>query len=317
MVCPAAPGSRAGNRTTALRWAAKLRALGHRVRMAEEYVDQPCDVLIALHAGKSAPAVRRSSDIDPKRPIIVALTGTDLYRDLPGSLAAQQSIALASRIVILHPLAIDRIPETCRTKARVIYQSAVRLPNPHPPHSNHFDVSVVGHLRDEKDPLRAAAASRMLPPSSRIRILHAGSAMATAYAELARREQSENPRYRWLGELSRRQTRSVLTSSRALALTSRMEGGANVISEAVVNGVPVLASRIDGNIGLLGRNYPALFDVGDTGALAALMSRIERDAIFCRELKEELEQLAPLFGPRRELETWRELLRECVDRPET
>jgi putative glycosyltransferase (TIGR04348 family) len=308
MVCPAAPGSRSGNRTTALRWAAKLRALGHKVRITGEYRGDACDLMVALHAAKSAPAVCRAFETDPKRPIIVALTGTDLYRDLPESSLAQQSLSLASRIVVLQPLAVRRIPEPCRAKARVIYQPAVPLANPKPPVPDHFDICVLGHLRDEKDPLRAAAASRLLPLSSRIRILQAGRALTPDYDQRARKERPENPRYRWLGELSRRDARSLLASSRALALTSKMEGGANVVSEAIVDGVPVLASRIDGNIGLLGPDYPALYDAGDTASLAALMSRIERDHEFYQELKNRLKGLAPLFSPERELASWKDLL---------
>jgi putative glycosyltransferase (TIGR04348 family) len=308
MICPAAPGSRTGNRTTALRWAAKLRALGHKVRIVEEYSGESCDLAIALHAVKSAPAVRRSFESHPERPIVVALTGTDLYRDLPESDAAKQTLALAWRIVVLQPLAIERIPESCRAKARVIYQSAVPYPDPRPPDSAHFDICVLGHLRDEKDPLRAAAASRLLPATSRIRILQAGRALTPEYSDRACQEQSQNPRYRWLGELSRRESRALLASSHALALTSKMEGGANVISEAVVDGVPVLASRIDGNLGLLGRDYPALYEPVDTAALANLMSRVERDQSFYQELKNWSQRLAPLFSPQRELVSWRELL---------
>ena len=308
LVCPAAPGSRTGNRTTALRWAAKLRALGHRVRIANEYLGQPCDIIVALHAVKTAASVRRSFETDPKRPIVVALTGTDLYGDLPENPEAQQSLAVAWRIVVLQPLAIERIPEPWRRKARVIYQSAVPFPNPNPPDANHFDICVLGHLRDEKDPFRAAAASRLLPISSRVRILQAGRAITPSYGQRARNEQSENPHYLWLGELSRTEARWLLASSRALALTSTMEGGANVVSEAVVDGVPVLASRVDGNIGLLGRDHPAFYDLGDTSALAELMSRIECDQVFYDELRNCSKLRAPLFSPELELESWRDLL---------
>src|SRR5258708_1241347 len=193
MICPASPGSRAGNRTTALRWAAKLRALGHRVRIAGEYRGEPCDILVALHAHKSAASVASAS-----MPIVLALTGTDLYRDLPESSAAQRSLELAWRIVVLQPLAIERIPEPHRAKARVIYQSAVPTPNPNRPDPDHFDIVVPGHLRYEKDPFRAAAAARLLPASSRVRILPIGRALTAAYEARAQREKIENPRYCWL-----------------------------------------------------------------------------------------------------------------------
>jgi putative glycosyltransferase (TIGR04348 family) len=308
VICPASPGSRAGNRTTALRWAAKLRALGHRVRIAEKYCDEACDVLIALHAHKSAASVSRSFETCPGRPIVVALTGTDLYRDLPESIAARTALAIARRIVVLQPLAIERIPDAHRAKARVIYQSAVPTPNPDPPDPDHFDISVPGHLRDEKDPFRTASAARLLPASSRVRILQIGRALTPEYEALARREQIENPRYLWLGELSRRHSRRLVASGRAVALTSRIEGGANVISEAIADGLPVLASRIDGSIGLLGVDYPGLFDAGDTQSLAKAVSRLETDRSFYAELKARCVGLQPLFDPNRELQSWKHLL---------
>jgi putative glycosyltransferase (TIGR04348 family) len=308
LICPASPGSRAGNRTTALRWAAKLRALGNRVRIAEEYRGEPCDVLVALHAHKSAASVSRSFANCPGRPIVVALTGTDLYRDLPDSIAAQTALDMAWRIVVLQPLAMERIPEPHRPKARVIYQSAVPTPDPDPPDPDRFDIAVPGHLRDEKDPFRTAAAARLLPPSSRVHVLQLGRALTPDYEELARREQAENSRYRWLGELTRRNSRRFVASSRAVALTSLMEGGANVISEAIADGVPVIASRIDGSVGLLGVDYPALFDDGDTQSLASLISRLESDSSFYADVKERCRGLRPLFDPARELESWKQLL---------
>jgi putative glycosyltransferase (TIGR04348 family) len=308
VICPASPGSRAGNRTTALRWAAQLRALGNRVRIREEYHGEPCDVLIALHAHKSAASVSRSFEICPGRPVVVALTGTDLYRDLPGSVAAQRALDIARWIVVLQPLALERIPEAHRQKARVIYQSAVPTTHRDPTDPEHFDISVSGHLRNEKDPFRAAAAARLLPATSRVRILQMGRALTPEYEACAQREQLENQRYRWLGELSRRDSRRIVASSKAVALTSLMEGGANVISEAIADGVPVIASRIDGSVGLLGAEYPGLFDAGDTQSLANLISRQELDDSFRAELKEACLKLKPLFDPKRELQSWKQLL---------
>ena len=76
------------------------------------------------------------------------------------------------------------------------------------------------------------------------------------------------PRYRWLGALSQAAARRAIARARALVHMSRMEGGANVVIEAVRSGVPVLASRIDGNVGLLGADYDGYFPVGDAAALA-------------------------------------------------
>jgi glycosyltransferase involved in cell wall biosynthesis len=171
-----------------------------------------------------------------------------------------------------------------------------------------FDVCVLGHLREVKDPFRTALASRLLPASSRLRVRHAGKALSQDMEEAARAEVNANPRYHWLGELQRWRARQVLARSHLLVLSSVMEGGANVISEALAVPVPVLASRISGSIGLLGQDYPGYFPVGDTQALAQLLDKAERDAGFYRELDDWCRGLAPLVHPDRERESWRRLL---------
>jgi glycosyltransferase involved in cell wall biosynthesis len=95
-----------------------------------------------------------------------------------------------------------------------------------------------------------------------------------------------------------------------MVLSSRMEGGANVIGEAAVAGVPILASRIEGSIGLLGARHPGFFDVGDTHALRDLMLRSESERGFYRELKRASREAAGLFRPERERRAWRALISE-------
>jgi putative glycosyltransferase (TIGR04348 family) len=312
LICPAPRGSLYGNRVTAERWARMLRSLGHRVEIAGEYGGEDCDLLVALHARRSAGAVFEFSKRYPERPLVVALTGTDLYRDLPRARRAQRALRVASRIVALQPLAAAELEPRLRRKLRVIYQSAEPVRGAVRQSRKYFDVAVAGHLRAVKDPFRAAYAARRLPRESRIRVLHAGAAMDEPMAQKARAEQARNPRYQWLGPLARARARRLIASSRILVLSSRMEGGANVISEAVVDGTPVLASRIPGSVGLLGRDYPGYFPVGDAAALAGLLRRAETDARFYHRLELHCARLAPLFRPAEERERWRKLLRELA-----
>ena len=312
MMCPAPSGSLYGNRVTAVRWARILKSLGHRVIITDKYEGQGCDLLIALHARKSAGAVFQFRDRYPDGPIIVALTGTDLYRDLGRSPRARRALEVADRIVALQPLAAAELEPHLRTKVRVIYQSAERAPRAVSRSRRFFDVCVVGHLRPVKDPFRAACAARRLPPESRIRILHAGTAMEKSMAQQAEAEEARNPRYRWLGPLSRVRTRRLIAGGHLLVLSSRMEGGANVISEAVVDGTPIIASRIPGSVGLLGKNYPGYFRVGDTEALTMLLRRAETDDRFYARLRTHCARLAPLFRPSQERERWRKLLSEIA-----
>jgi len=310
LVTPAPPGSRKGNRVTALRWARQLRQLGHRVAVREQYGGAPCDLLIALHARRSFPAVEAYRGAHPAGPVVVVLTGTDLYGDIRTDPAARRALEVSSRLVVLQPLGVRELPRRLRDKARVIYQSA-EAPRAAPRRrAGAFEVCVLGHLRPVKDPFRTALASRLLPPSSRVRVLHVGAALSADMAERASAEAAANPRYRWLGDLPRPRALRVLARCRLLALTSRLEGGANVISEAIAAGVPVVSSHIAGSVGILGADYPGYFPVGDTEALAALLHRAETDPGFYGTLRARCRQLRPLVRPAREREGWRLLLRE-------
>ncbi len=314
IVTPAPPRSRYGNRVTALRWARILRGLGHRVHTTQAYEGEPYDLLIALHARRSYPSVSRFHRAHPERPLIVALTGTDLYRDLPRSRSAQKAVGLATLLIALQPKASEELETHLRDKVRVIYQSVPlspkRRPRESPASRRSFDVCVIGHLRPVKDPFRAALAARRLPSSSRVRILHVGAAMDERMANRARFEMRVNPRYRWLGEQPRWRVRQILERSALCVLSSKLEGGANVVSEAIVAGVPLVASRIAGSVGLLGENYPAYFKVGDTEELARLLNRAETDRAFLTRLDSHCRKLVPLFDPRRERSAWGRLLAE-------
>ncbi|HEX2711924.1 MAG TPA: hypothetical protein VHM88_06840, partial [Candidatus Acidoferrales bacterium] len=197
IVTPAPPGSHHGNRTTALRWERILGELGHQVDVAQEWNYEKCDLLVALHARRSFPSVERFRSARGDAPLVVALTGTDLYGDLDTSAEARKSLELASRLVVLQPLGIDAVPQHVRHKVRVIYQSAERPRNTHNPVPGSFQVCVLAHMRPVKDPLRAAYAARSLPPSSTIQIVHAGGALSPDMEEKAQAEQRRNPRYHW------------------------------------------------------------------------------------------------------------------------
>jgi putative glycosyltransferase (TIGR04348 family) len=316
LVTPAPPGSRKGNRVTAERWARLLHELGHHVEVAVEYRGQPCDLLLALHAYKSHPSIRRFRDERPGDPLVLCLTGTDLYGDIHSRPEAAEALELATRLVLLQPLGRAELPEHLRGKARVIYQSVETPAMTESARAGVFEVCVMGHLRPVKDPFRTALAARLLPDSSRVKVLQLGAALSDDMAEQARALAAGNSRYEWLGDVPSSEALRLLSRCRLLSLTSKLEGGANVISEAVTVGVPVVSSHIAGSIGLLGDDYPGYFRYGDTQSLADLLWRAETDSVFYNSLRDRCERRRPLFEPDRERQSLEELLRELSSQPE-
>jgi putative glycosyltransferase (TIGR04348 family) len=313
VITPARSSSRSGNQTTSMRWTRILRELGHRVHVARRFNGAAADLMIALHAWRSSDSIQSFRELYPDRPLIVGLSGTDIYdyidRDPAPTL---RSLACADRLVALQELVRRRVPARFRRKVRVVHQSAAPLPRVHSRRTGRFDVAVIGHLRAVKDPFRAAKAARRLPSTSRIRIVHLGAAETPQWVAAARAEMAANPRYVWRGDRPRADVRRLLGRARAMVLSSLSEGGANVISEAVAAGVPVLATRIDGSVGLLGREYPGYFAVGNTEALAQLLHRIETDAAFLKCLRRAIARRAHLFRPALEKAAWRKLIDEVM-----
>lgn len=309
IVTPAPPRSRKGNRITAIRWSNILTSLGHRVRILQQYDRQRCDLLITLHARRSYSSIKRFATLHAEKPLLVALTGTDLYGSIKTNKQAQQSLELATHLIVLQPNGIKALPKSIRHKAMVIIQSVKQPVGACVKRKNVFDVCVVGHLRPVKDPFRTARAVRLLPAKSRVRVLHIGAALSESMANRAEMESMKNTRYRWVGDWSHAKTLQRMRQSKLLVLTSKMEGGANVICEALAMKVPVISSRIDGSIGLLGRDYSGYFPVGDTKALAKLILRAETSPDYYQQLQKQCRKLTPLVHPKEERRRWASLLR--------
>ena len=303
IVTPAAPGSRQGNRVTAQRWARLLRQRGHQVVITCRYRGEPLDAMIALHARKSAGSVRDFRKLHPTKRLVVTLTGTDLYQDLPHSAAAQKSLEIADHLIVLNKIAPQRLPIRLRRKCLVLIQSAEPTAVKKRPPANDFVCVVPAHLRSVKDPFRAAMAARGLPTESRCRVLQIGKALSQRFAERALAEMQRNRRYEWQRERSRSFCRQKMAQSQLIVVSSRLEGGPNSISEAIVDGIPILATRIDGCVGILGDQHPGLFDVGNTQQLRDLMWRAESDHKFLHSLAKANKALRPQINAKTEAKT--------------
>jgi putative glycosyltransferase (TIGR04348 family) len=293
IVTPALAAANNGNFRTAERWHAFLAPIA-ACELAAAWHGEPADLLVALHARRSTDSIARFREAHPARPIVVVLTGTDLYRDIEEDGSARHSLECASALVVLQDDGLTRLDAATRTKARVIVQSAPSLVLPPRPAAS-AEFVAVGHLREEKDPSTLMAAARLAPPT--LRIAHIGAALDPSLGEEARLTMQACPGYRWLGGLEHALARRRMARALALVHPSRLEGGANVVIEALRSRVPVLASRIDGNRGLLGHDYDGYFDVGDARGLAALMRRFVDDPAFASHLAAQCAVRAPRFRP--------------------
>lgn len=296
IVTPAPVNSQHGNRITALRWQKILSQLNYSVQLMESFDGKEVNLLIALHAHRSHRSIADFKKACPNQPIILVMTGTDLYRDIKVYSDVYLSMQLADRIVLLQPAAVEEIPQDMHHKVCVIYQS-VRSIKRKPLLKKHFLISLIGHLRPEKDPFCTVRSLPYIPTTSKIQIQHLGKAMSEDMAELATQYSMSSLRYRWLKELKHSIALQKLARSHLMVISSLMEGGAHVVSEAIAIGVPVIASDIPGNRGLLGENYLGYYPVGDEKALAKILFQAETDRHFYVTLEEQVKSRQKLVDP--------------------
>ncbi|MBB43554.1 MAG: TIGR04348 family glycosyltransferase [Rhodospirillaceae bacterium] len=313
LVTPAGKQSKAGNRRTAIRWARILRELGHKVKVSEQDNGRNADMMIAVHAWRSRHSIRKFNMEHPDRPLIVLLAGTDIYKFQHSHREeTYDSMHRATALVCLHDLVSYAIPKHFKNKLNLIYQSSHPLRRPRIPSKKRFEVCVVGHLREEKDSLRAALATHLVQKDSNLYVVHLGKASNMEWEQAARNETANNHRYEWRGEVSNSEVRRQFSRSHAMIISSIMEGGANVVSEAVVCGLPIIASNIDGNIGLLGDNYAGYYEVKDENQLAHVLEYAENSPNFIKKLERQILKKKMLFSPTAEIEAWEKLIKRLL-----
>jgi putative glycosyltransferase (TIGR04348 family) len=323
IVSPALAAANNGNWQTARRWQ-KLLSPQFRARISQHWADDAAgsqdELMIALHARRSAAAIQAWAQARGKRQLAVVLTGTDLYQDILHDTAAQRSLQLAGRLVVLQELGVAALPAEHRPKARVIYQSTSARQSLSKS-ARRLRAVMVGHMRDVKSPQTLFDAARLLATRSDILIDHIGAG-AGIWAERARATERDCPHYRWLGELPHGKVRRAIQRAHVLVHTSALEGGAHVVMEAVRSGTPVLASRVAGNLGMLGADYEGYFEHGQAGELAALLERCSAE-LRCRadgpapsllqRLGAQCSLRATLFTPEAERAALLDLLHEMQD----
>ncbi|MBU3553681.1 MULTISPECIES: selenoneine biosynthesis selenosugar synthase SenB [Polynucleobacter] len=311
IVTPAPPGTLHGNRITALRWHRFLSHLNYQSIVTEKWSKKPCDVLIALHGLRSHDSIQGFKKAYPNHPVVLIMTGTDIYRDLKNSTKVIKSMEMADAIVVLQPDAIQSLPKKFHHKIQVIYQSVKGITKKSPP-KRHFLASIIGHLRSEKDPFCAAQCLPLLPSNSKVQLVQLGKAMSPEFKKQAISIEKNVMRYRWLDQLSHSKTLQWLSRSHVMIISSIMEGGAHVVSEAIAIGIPVIASDIPGNRGLLGDTYPAYYPAGDKVALSKLLNKAEANPVFYQKLCRAIALRQKITKPELEQKSIQKLIKSLI-----
>ncbi len=303
-----------GNTVTALRIVAILSEAGFdAVVVSNGEAVEYADIIIALHARKSAHFIDEFLERNPVGKVIVYLTGTDLYRDIPNKCGiCEKSMQLANVLVVSQDASLSSVPERFRSKALVVHKS-IQLPDELSDLIHETDrelFTVVGHLRAEKQPFMAVEAFQLLGDSSRLKLVLLGKEIDDDSGEIARNWQNRDHRFQWLGGLDHSEAIGWIKRSVATINTSIMEGGANSVGESIMLGVPVLASRIEGNVGMLGNDYLGYFDPNSRQELANLIQQVISDTHFLERLRAQVSARRYKFSRENEKQGWLNIIQK-------
>jgi glycosyltransferase involved in cell wall biosynthesis len=211
----------------------------------------------------------------------------------------------SDRIVVVQEAAIARLPEEVRGKAVVIPASLDAIEIEAEPVSPPFAISVVGHPRPVKRPFLTIEAVAKHPAWAEVEVWQIGEALDEGSFREGQEWVKRDSRYRWFGGMVREEALRRCAQSSLTINSSILEGGANAVLEAMTMGVPVLASRIEGNVGMLGEDYPGYFEEGELGDVleAIVEGRVDMQAWV-----ELARARLPLFSRETESSSWLELL---------
>ncbi|MFC5050629.1 glycosyltransferase [Rubritalea spongiae] len=293
-----------GNTITAKRIVQLLNDAGHLAEAIHTDMPPQADAMIALHATKTLITSQRFKVCSPQGKLIIYLTGTDLYKDLPDNKPEFfEALELADYLVVSQKASLASVPSKYRPKARFV-PASVLLPPEHPcPPPPENSVLLAAHLRPVKNPFLINKALTLLPQLQ----LHAftlGAALDPQMAEQANHWQTIDRRFQWLNTLPYPETLSWMRQVDFTINTSHSEGGSNAVAESIALGTPVLASRIEGNLGLLEDNYLGYFEPDSPQSLADLLALALSDPDLQAQLHTQTQNLQHKFLPEKEIQGW-------------
>ncbi|MGJ8672293.1 glycosyltransferase [Rubritalea sp.] len=298
-----------GNSITAKRIATLLTSVGHTAEAIHTDMPPSADVMISLHATKTLTTSKRFKVCSPDSKLIIYLTGTDLYKELPaGNPEFFEALELADHLVVSQQASLNSVPTKYLHKTSFV-PASVLLPEEQTvstPPSN--SIILPAHLRPVKNPFLINKAIQLLPDLD----MHAftlGAALEPEMAQQAILWQQSDPRFKWLDNVPYPENLSWMRQADYTLNSSHCEGGSNAVSESIVLGTPVLASRIEGNIGLLEDDYLGYFETDNAQSLATLLRRTFTDTSFQKKLHAQTLALQQKFLPSKELDGWQQFLK--------
>ena len=299
-----------GNLCSALQYQIILQDLGHRVELANRYIEQDAEVLIAINADKNNLHIRKFNSDNPQSKIILVLSGTDIYPE--PSAKAIDSMEVGNVLVVLQSHGIDQVPPIYRNKSTIVYQSIEKLSvdSGRSKSDSEFRVVLISNIRSVKDPLIASRACRLISPASKLKITHVGYCLDEGLGSELTQENKSNIRYEWVGGLSRLEAMTILSESHVLLITSQHEGAGRVVGEAIQLGVPIVSTNNLGVTGILGDDYAGYYPVGDAKALSDILTKAEEDKEFLAQLNVHCQNRSSLFDIEEEKKNWEKLIND-------
>lgn len=271
----------------------------------ENYQHEANTAAIFLQAVDSQPGLRRAKAAGAKTVLI--LTGSDINVHLKGDEARKAEIfSTCDVIVCMHPLIKRKVPKQFQDQLHFIRQSFDDSAQPATARLTKA-FSYVANIRRIKRPETVLRAADFLRDTD-LEIVHAGGVWGEEYScwpNYNGLPHAQN--YRWLGGQTHAESLALIGSSRATIVASEAEGGSNVLSEAIVLGTPVITSNNECCVGLLGSNYPGIFDIGDSRGLSELIRRAAFDEDFYSDLVARTSELRSGFTFDTEVAAWREV----------
>ncbi len=293
-----------GNYVTSKRYAYHLQNLGYRVFVYngfEEKVNvEGVRCAFVLHAEKGSHVIKELAAKNV--PVVLVLTGTDLYRDIISTKNSKKercfrSIQLASAIVVLHENAVSdllKVVSFPRERIFVVLQSVVDFKKRTFlfKKKNHYKILLLSNIRKEKGIIVAISGflefQKNIDARTKFTLDHIGGVLDQGYFKKITNLLEGVKSVSFLGSIEKDKLQTMLASYDLLLHSSFIEGGSLVIQEAQNAGLPIIASDISCHAALLGSAYVGLHSVGSAKDVSEKLKTFFFDELCRKQMETQL-----------------------------